>query len=135
MGRLERDNNILMNRQIEEDKDMNKRVDEVKRWVQSIEGTSLKIVDQSYNILKASNDNIKVLITKIEDHRENKDDDNSPGTEKEKTPEDGTRKRTRSSMKKRDSQTPDKDHSDLKEVACEMTKLEIHAVEILKEIA
>ena len=73
VGRLERDNNILMNMQIEEDKEMNNRVDEVKKWVQSMEGTMLKIVDQSYNILKASNDNIKVLIIKIEDHRGNKE--------------------------------------------------------------
>ena len=67
MGRLERDNNIIMNKQIEEDKEMNNRVEDVKRRVQSIEGTLLKIVAQSYKILKAFNDNIKVLITKIEE--------------------------------------------------------------------
>ena len=66
MGKLERDNNIIMNRQIEEDKEINNKVGDVKRRVQSIEGTLLKIVDQIYNILKACNDNIKVLITKIE---------------------------------------------------------------------
>ena len=104
---------------------MNNRVEDVKRHVQSIEGTLFKIVDWSYNILKASNDNIKVLITKIEDHREKKEDDNSLGSEKEKTPKDGTRKRTRSSMEKKDAHTPEKDLSNLKEVAGRMTELEI----------
>ena len=95
----------------------------------------MKIMNQSYNILKASNDNIKVIITKIEDHKENKEANNSPNSEKEKTLEDGTMKRTRSSMKKKDAQTPDKDLFDLKEVVGRMTKLEIRAAEILKEIA
>ena len=132
VGRLERDNNIIMNKQIEEDKEMNNRVEDVNRRVQSIEGTLLKIADQSYNILNASNDNIKVLITKIEEHRGNMEGEQSPNSEKEKIPENGTRKRTRSSMKK-EAQVPNKDLSDLKEVAGRMSELEICATEILKE--
>ena len=70
---------------------MNNKVEDVKKRVQSIEGTLLKIVDQSYNILKASNDKINVLISKIEEHRENMEEEDSPNNKKEKTPKDGMR--------------------------------------------
>lgn len=134
VGRLEKDDCNMHNRKIEEEKEMDNKVEEVKSGVQTMEGTLQRIVEQSYNILKESNDNIKVLINKLEEHRYSKEDDQSPNSGKDKTPEDGSRKRTRSSIKKKDIQELEKDLSDLKEMAGRMNELEIQVVDILREI-
>ena len=76
-----------------------------------------------------------MLINKLEEHKASKEDDQSPNSGKDKTSEDGSRKRTGSSTKKKDIQEPEKDLSDLKEATGRMIELEIWVAEILKEIA
>lgn len=122
---LERENSSLQNKKIEEEKDMDNRMEEVKSRVQTMEGSMQNIVEQSYNILKEANENIKVLINKIEEHRVNKEDDHSPNSAKDRSPEDGLRKRTKSNTKKKDIQEPDKDLFNMKEAVGRMSKLEI----------
>ena len=113
---------------------MDNRVEEVKSRVQNMEGSMKTISEQTYNILKEANENIKVLINKIERHRVNKEDDLSPSNTKDRSPKDGSRKRTISNRKKKGIQEPDKHLSDMKEMARRMSELEICATKILREI-
>lgn len=113
---------------------MDNRVEEVKKRLQTMESSMKNIAEQSYNILEEANGNIKVLINKIEEYRARKEDDLCPISAKDKSLEDGLRNRTRSNTKKKDIQEPNKDLFDMKEVAVRMSKLEIRAMEILKEI-
>ena len=106
---LERKNYSLKNRILEEEKSMENRVEEVKNKVQMMESSMQIIVEQSYNILKEANENIKLLINKIEEQRISKEEDPSPHNTKDRTPDDRSRKCTKSSLRKKDTLEPDQE--------------------------
>ena len=87
------------------------------------------ICEQSYNILKEANENIKMIINKAEEHSTSKEEDMA-----NKTPEDSSMKYTRSNMRKKDVLEPDKDLSDMKEVIGRLSELKISVMKILREI-
>lgn len=66
---MERDNYNLKNRIMEEEKSMGNRVEDVRNRVHTMESSMCIIVEQSYNILKEANENIKMLINKVEENR------------------------------------------------------------------
>ena len=79
---------------------MDNRVEEAKNRVQMMKSSMQIIVEQRYNILKEANENIKLLINKAEEHGASKEEDLIPHSAKDRPPNDSSRKRTRSSMRK-----------------------------------
>lgn len=132
VSNLERENYSLKNKIMEDEKSMDNRVEKVKNRIQTMESSMHIIVEQSYNFLKEANENIKLLINKAEEHRTSREDP-APHSAKDRSPNDSSRKRTRSSMKK-DTLEPDKNLSDMKKTAGRLSELEISAAEILREI-
>ena len=130
----ERKNYNLKNRVIEDEKIMDNIVEEVKNRVQMMESSMHIIVEQSYNILKEANENINMIIDKVEEHSTSKAKELIRHSAKDRTLEDSLRKCTRSSMRKKDILELDKDLLDMKEVAGRLLELEISAMEILREI-
>lgn len=54
---------------------MENRVEDVRNKVHTMESLMHIIVEQIYNILKEANENIKLLINKVEENRTNKEED------------------------------------------------------------
>ena len=110
------------------------RVRMVENKVSSLDAALMGIADQSYKIMKASNEHVKILLGKLEKSNEDRSiihltDVNAPPVENPPGPS----RRTRANYNRKASYAASK-VKELKIVANNMNKMELEAAELLKNI-